>query len=79
MIVRRRFQPSLDSLSSRISPSQIGLLAPAISVAVPALSGPAHAHAHLGGVVAMNGVVTASMNPIIIAPIPSGSPTTLPC
>ena len=79
MIMRRRFQPSLDSLSSRIAPSHIGLLAPAISVAVPANPGPALANAHLGGVVAMNGVITASTNPIIIAPIPPGSPRTLPC
>ncbi len=77
MRMRRCFQPSLDSMSSRIAPSHIGLLAPVISVAIPSHSG--LTHAHQGGAVAMDSGSTDSTDPIIITPIPPGSPPTLPC
>jgi hypothetical protein len=77
MRTRRRFQPSLDSMPSRIAPSSIGLPAPTFSTAI---------HSPLTAALPSLGVAHPSdtsqsgdSNPIIIAPIPPTPPPSLPC
>jgi hypothetical protein len=73
MRTRRRFQPILDSMPSRIAPSAVGLPAPTILAGTPS---------HLNGTPPGRIMVTADDNtsyPIIIAPIDPNPPATLSC
>jgi hypothetical protein len=75
MRTRRRFQPILDSMPSRIALSAVGLPAPAILAGIPA-----HLTAGLPGVslaTPMDTSGTGTSSPIIVgSPNP---PPTLPC
>jgi len=74
MRTRRRFQPILDSMPSRIAPSSLGLPAPTVSVAIQSpLTGTRPA----GTVLVQTDDNTSY--PIITVPVSPNPPPTLLC
>jgi hypothetical protein len=77
MRTRRRFQPILDSMPSRIAPSSFGPHAPSILAGAPSQMTGATPPRVV--VIALDSADDTTSYPIIIAPVSPNPPPTLPC